>query len=161
MTPDPAVDPVLPLPMNEGRAMRNKVLAKFSSIPFQLHFLHHEFVIPRHLTSVGLFAEISDLGASASVRQVVGPPPSIPPHQKVQQAKGEGGRATSSIHPSKNHLRESSSTATRSDRRYRAAEGAVKAGKRYCSLLAPHPPPPFSPGAPFDSTCQILSCGLK
>ena len=85
--------------------MRNKVLAKFSSIPLQLHFLHHEFVIPRectsHLTSVGLFAEISAPATLArpSVRQVVRPPPSIPPHQKVQQAKGEGGRATSSIHP--------------------------------------------------------------
>ena len=144
--------------------MRNKVLAKFSSIPFQLHFLHHEFVIPRvHKPShfSGSFCRnfsSGDLGPS--VRQVVRPPPSIPPHQKVQQAKGEGGRATSSIHPRtiSANLRALQRDPTADIER---AEGAVKAGKRYCSLLAPHPPPPFSPGAHFDSTCQILSCGLK
>ena len=145
--------------------MRNKVLAKFSSIPFQLHFPHHEFVIPRvhkpsHFSGSFCrnFSSGGDLGAS--VRPSSRSASSIN-SAASKSAAGKGrGREGHIIHPSKNHLRESSSTATRSDRRYRA-EGAVKAGKRYCSLLAPHPPPPFSPGAHFDSTCQILSCGLK
>ena len=103
-SPDLIVDPVLLIPMNEGRTMWNKVLAKFSSIPFQLHFLHHEFVIPRvhkpsHFSGSFCrnFSSGGDLGAS--VRQVVRPPPSIPSHQKVQQAKEKGGPHHPSIHP--------------------------------------------------------------
>ena len=149
--------------------MRNKVLAKFSSIPFQLHFLHHEFVIPRvHKPShfSGSFCRnfsSGDLGpwrvrpssrSASSINSAA---------SKSAAGKGrgrEGGPHRPSIHPRtiSANLRALQRDPTADIER---AEGAVKAGKRYCSLLAPHPPPPFSPGAHFDSTCQILSCGLK